>query len=262
MEQKKKIRIDPEALPTPKLVGQLRRQKRKNRYKVLELGTVMSRIDQLDHDKKAVQEYDIERGRFVKRPKPAVTVDSYKALAAKWLTARLAYAFGLVLPWEVTHLHGNRVKQLHAHCPAKFWPLIEQAEKAIRQQWVLDIGTVDHTGRQRTFETAAAREHDAVWTQKVLWKGSSLGATTAAEDREHRAEALRPADEEEGAEAEDHAPSRPPKSMKKSGKKIEHVTSFMRGGKRITICKDYNKKTGCARKDCRYKSANVCSVKG
>ena len=189
-------------------------------------------------------------------------MDSYKAWAAKWFTARLAYAFGLVLPWEVTHLHGNRVKQLQAHCPAKFWPLIEQAEKSIRQLWVLDIGTVDHKGRQRTFETAAARQHDAVWTQNVLWKGSSLGATTAAEDREHRAEALRPADEEEGAEAEDHAPSRPPKAMKKSGKKIEHVTSFMRGGKRITICKDFNKKTGCTRKDCRYKTGHVCSVKG
>ena len=90
MEQKEKIRIDPQALPTPKLVGQLRRQKPKNKYKVLDLGTVMSRIDQLDHDKKAVQEYDIEKGRFVKRPKSAVTVDSYKAWAAKWFTARLA----------------------------------------------------------------------------------------------------------------------------------------------------------------------------
>ena len=147
MEEKERIRIQPEAPPTPNLVGQLRRQKRQNRYKVLELGIVMSRIDQLEHDKKAVQEDDIERGKFVKKPKPAITVDSYKALAAKWFTARLAYAFGLVLPWEVTHLRGNRVKQHQATSPSASWPLIEQAEKYIRQQWVLDIGTVDIYGR-------------------------------------------------------------------------------------------------------------------
>ena len=117
MEQKEKIRIQPEALPTPKLVGKLRRQKRKNRYKALELGNVMSRVEQLEHDKKAVSEYDIDRGRFVKKPKPAVTVDSYKTWAAKWFTARLAYAFGLVLPWEVTE-HGRRFKR----GAAAVWP--------------------------------------------------------------------------------------------------------------------------------------------
>ena len=69
---------------------------------------------------------------------------------------------------------------------------------------MLDVGTVDVYGRQRTFETAAACEHDAFWTQKVLWQGSSLGSATAAKEKAQRDEVLRPVDEEGGAKAEDH----------------------------------------------------------
>ena len=44
--------------------------------------------------------------------------------------------------------------------------------------------------------------------------------------------------------------------------KVEHVSTFTKNGKSVTICNDFNKKDGCKQASCRYKAGHVCSVKG
>jgi len=265
LELEEKMRIEPHQTPSARVIGQMRRQQKKGRFRVLDLGKLQTRREvMLKHSGEKPEGYvwNWEKGKLVATEKPTVGIQSWEDWSARWRVARTAYAMAMLLPWEVTEAHKLRVKSSVDLCVGQ-WRLVEAAERRIRLQWVMDVGTLDPRGHVRTFIMAAARSHTPLWQRELWWRPQS--ATGEQAER-----AAKQADEEDDEGKVDEERTRKPKPKKDpknaaaaTATKDTQVDSYKKDGKSHVICRDFQKQGGCKRKGCKYKDkGHCCAVRG
>ena len=112
LERSWQILIEPHQCPAPRLIGQPRRQHRRGKYKMLDLGKIQNREEvaaRRSGDNPEKHHYDWVKGRLVATTEPVKPVSTYDDWSARWKVASHAYAMAMVLPWHVTDGHKRRV---------------------------------------------------------------------------------------------------------------------------------------------------------